>query len=686
MTSTHLLVAGIFGVSAIACFASVLRVSRLQQRDVRLSLYALLITVGTWSLFQAIQMTTHSETIAVVLFTGGLIIGFATPFAWLYFASAYTGRKLHRQRSYSLFAVILYSAMVVIKLTNPIHGQYFTAEMATEPYYHLIVYQGPIYWLSFLFAYGLTAIGMLFLFQMFARSSQSTWQLTGLVGLTGLTVIPKVVSGLYPSLIPELSYEPIGVAIFAIGALYLIEDTFLSLEAPVRDQLFEQSDKGIISITPDRHIYEYNQQAASFFPEIGTDIETVDDLLDWLSVEQLSEDAQIVEVERDNERTHYLLTTQPLALDSHQIGQTLIIQDITESYERKRELKLFRKAVENAGQAILITNRDGQIQYVNSAFEQQTGYSEDEVLDCTPNILNSGKQSTSYYANFWETIIAGDRWEATLTNQRKSGELYTVKQEVSPLTDEDGEVTHFVGIESDVTKQRRRKQQLTVLNRILRHNLRNGINVIQGYTTILDEQVSDSELQSFVDAVDSRATELARTSKKAGRLQSLVSQEPPSETSYDVCETLRTIQSEFEDTDPGVSICIMCNNELSVKADDRLELVLNELLKNAILHNDQEDLEIEVTVRASTVDRENQWVDIIVEDNGSGIPKSERKILETGTETPLQHGTGLGLWLVHWTVDLFGGEVDIKTRDSGTRVKLTLLGASNSVRQVVNEC
>ncbi|WP_253736439.1 PAS domain S-box protein [Halohasta salina] len=675
MVATNVGIGLLFFAAAVPCFAGVFRVSRLQQRDVRLGLRALLLTVGTWALLQAAQMLTQSTTLATALFTAGLIVGFGTVFAWLYFTSAYTGRTLHRQRSYRLFAVALYATVVLFKLTNPIHGLHFTAEMATEPYTRLVVDHGPIYWLLFLSAYGLTAIGMYFLVRMFRQSTQSTWKLTGLVGITGLAIVPKAVSAAYPAVLPELSYEPIGVALFALGALYLVEDTFLSLETPVRNQLFERTNKGVISVGSEGEIHEYNRQAATFFPALDGGIRTVDDLFGRLPVEQLTDDTRIVEADRNGEECVYLLTSRSLELGPHQVGRTLIVQDITESYERKQDLQLFRKAVDNASQAILITDRDGEIEYVNTAFEDQTGYTEAEVLGRSPNVLKSGKQDSNYYANFWETIVGGEQWEATIVNQRQSGELYTVRQQVSPLTDDDGDVTHFVGIESDVTEQRRREQQLTVLNRVLRHNLRNGINVIQGNIDMLKERLDDEALLSLVDAVDSRAEELARQSAKAGKLQSLMDQELSSDASYDVCGTLERLRDEFADSNPNASIAVECSQRPQVKADTRLELVLTELFRNAILHNERSDLQITATVRPATVEQTNTWIAISIEDNGSGIPDHEKETLETGEETPLQHGTGLGLWLVHWTIDLFGGEVNIETRGTGTRVTVTLLEA-----------
>ncbi|ERH01540.1 MAG: histidine kinase-, DNA gyrase B-, and HSP90-like ATPase [Halonotius sp. J07HN6] len=79
-----------------------------------------------------------------------------------------------------------------------------------------------------------------------------------------------------------------------------------------------------------------------------------------------------------------------------------------------------------------------------------------------------------------------------------------------------------------------------------------------------------------------------------------------------------------------------------------------------------------MTATPAKEDREEEWIDIVIADNGPGIPTQERNTIETGDETPLQHGTGLGLWLVYWAISLLGGDVRIDQSSSGTRVTLTL--------------
>jgi PAS domain S-box-containing protein len=341
------------------------------------------------------------------------------------------------------------------------------------------------------------------------------------------------------------------------------------------------------------------------------------------------------------------------------------------------DLQLFKKAVENAGHAVFITDNEGTIKYVNPVFEARTGYTREEAAGRTPRILKSGKQDGEFYSRMWETILSGDQWDANLVNQRKNGELYHVAQSISPITNDTGTITHFVTIETDVTNRRLREQQLEVLNRLLRHNLRNGINVIQGRGTILHDLLDDDELQTHVTEIEKRADALATLGDKANTVRSLFESDPQTEKPYDVTELVTEIVTEFSEANPTASVTLGDVDAVSVRADSRLKMALRELLDNAIVHNETAVPEVIVSVGPADKRGAEDWVEIEISDNGPGIPDHEQETIERGEETSLHHGTGLGLWIVYWTVSLFGGEISIEDNDPrGTRVILSLPRAS----------
>jgi len=129
------------------------------------------------------------------------------------------------------------------------------------------------------------------------------------------------------------------------------------------------------------------------------------------------------------------------------------VQDVTDRVERRRDLKVFREAVEHAGHVIYWTNPDGVIQYVNPAFEETTGYSRAEAVGATPRILKSGVHDESVYAEMWETITAGETWESDLVNRRKDGTLYVVHQTIAPVTNDRGDIVRFVAVNAPRSQQ-----------------------------------------------------------------------------------------------------------------------------------------------------------------------------------------------------------------------------------------
>ncbi|WP_271194715.1 diguanylate cyclase domain-containing protein [Pseudomonas turukhanskensis] len=109
--------------------------------------------------------------------------------------------------------------------------------------------------------------------------------------------------------------------------------------------------------------------------------------------------------------------------------------------------QLLVRAVEGAGNAVLITDREGTTVWANAAMCRQSGYSLDELIGHTPRKLSSGQQSPQVYRQMWQTILAGKAWQGVLVERNKAGELYTVQQVISPLLSAEGAITHFLAIQ-----------------------------------------------------------------------------------------------------------------------------------------------------------------------------------------------------------------------------------------------
>lgn len=342
---------------------------------------------------------------------------------------------------------------------------------------------------------------------------------------------------------------------------------------------------------------------------------------------------------------------------------------------QRRELRLFKRAVQAAGQAVFIADSDGVIEYVNPEFESHTGYSRTEAVGNTTRIHKSGRHEEEFYEGLWETIHSGVNWEGELINERKDGSLYYADVTVSPITDEDGTITHLVAIESEITDRRMREQQLDVLNRILRHNLRNSLTVLMGHTSLLEEELTGSDLRTSLDIVQKHVRTLEGLSRKTGQVRALFETHPTPDCVCDVSTILRDIEGRFSAVYPDVELTVSIPEPVLAHADDRLAVAIEEALENAIVHNDSSSptVRVEATVRG---DEGTKGVEVRICDDGPGIPDDQREIIESGAETSLEHGSGIGLWIIYWTVTMFGGEVTIESRSPrGSRVVLWLPAA-----------
>jgi len=136
------------------------------------------------------------------------------------------------------------------------------------------------------------------------------------------------------------------------------------------------------------------------------------------------------------------------------------LSDTSRRLETEGRLKKLSSAVEHIDESVVITNRNGVVEYVNNAFERTTGYTKEEVIGKTPAILKSGKHDQAFYKWMWDTILAGESFHGTVINKRKDGTLYYEQKTISPLIDADGIVTHHVATGMDVTHNKLAEERL----------------------------------------------------------------------------------------------------------------------------------------------------------------------------------------------------------------------------------
>ena len=157
----------------------------------------------------------------------------------------------------------------------------------------------------------------------------------------------------------------------------------------------------------------------------------------------------------------YLSSKFPLLDESGQVEAVCSISiDITERKHAEERLQLAANVIENANEAIVITDRDGNITEVNDAYVKITGYAREDVLGKNPGLLQSGHHDRDFYKNMWDTLVRQGKWKGEIWDRRKNGEIFPQYLSINAVINEDGEITNYVGIFSDITEQKRTEEQL----------------------------------------------------------------------------------------------------------------------------------------------------------------------------------------------------------------------------------
>lgn len=270
---------------------------------------------------------------------------------------------------------------------------------------------------------------------------------------------------------------------------------------------------------------------------------------------------------------------------------------------------------------------------------------------------------------------AGDPFNIEVRIVTAKGRTRWVRVEGERVT-ENG-VEKLRGVMGDVTERKEREQRLMVLNRVLRHNLRNKLSVVSGYAEALEAtldvmesggEISIERAKTHTRKIKASATDLVDLGEKARQFERAIEGTDITGTVEvrpvltELAASHREQHSEAEITVEAADLAVRGNAEF-------LKLAVGELIDNAITHSERPDPTVSIAVSAVS----SEQVEITVADNGPGILEMERKTLTEGEETSLLHGSGVGLWTVNWLVTRIGGHVSIDDNEpQGTVVTLTV--------------
>jgi PAS domain S-box-containing protein len=353
--------------------------------------------------------------------------------------------------------------------------------------------------------------------------------------------------------------------------------------------------------------------------------------------------------------------------------------------ERTLESLILSRAVEQSHSTIIITDINGDIEFVNPAFTRVSGFTEAEVLGKNPKILQSDSHPVIFYQSMWDTLVAGEVWQGEIHSKRKDGSLYWEYSTISPVKDQAGKITHYVAIKDDITSRKETEQQLIkaqhqaeTANQAksdflanMSHDIRTPMNGIIGLTRLVlatklsvEQQKQLEKIQLSAEGLLGLLNDILDFSKiEAGQL--LIEK-----NDFSLAKMLFSVSSMMEHGAESKGLELTIDNadlELSlfVKGDElRLRQILVNLVGNSIKFSKQGPIIVEVAPQH----REDSQLKLhfMVSDTGIGIPADRHDSVFTSfnqADTSISRkfgGTGLGLAICKQLAELMGGEIWIE--------------------------
>jgi PAS domain S-box-containing protein len=357
-----------------------------------------------------------------------------------------------------------------------------------------------------------------------------------------------------------------------------------------------------------------------------------------------------------------------------------IFTDVTERKSAEAERNRLVEAIEQAGEVIAITSPQGEIQYVNPAFEKITGYSRAHAVGKNPSFLKSGVQETPFYTRLWNTILSGNRWTGQIVNIRKNGEPYTSECSISPVKNEKGDITNFVWIAKDITSQIELEKRIIQAQKMesignlaggIAHDFNNILFPILGMAEMLMEDLDPGGLEHEnareIYTAGKRGSELVKQILAFSRQNE--NEMTPVRVQQIMKEVLKLIRSIIPS---NIEIGQFLQQDCGLVMADptRIHQIAMNLLTNAYHAVEDAGGKIEVQVREiRPADHEmnddspirGDYVMLSVSDTGCGIdPRVIHRIFEPYFTTKAQgKGTGLGLSVVYGIVKEHKGDIKV---------------------------
>lgn len=361
-------------------------------------------------------------------------------------------------------------------------------------------------------------------------------------------------------------------------------------------------------------------------------------------------------------------------------------RDITDEKESQNEFKKLHQAIIQSPISVLITDKDGYIEFFNPAFCKISGWNDQEIIGKKPSILKSGFQPASFYEKLWKTISSGNEWQGEFKNRKKNGEYYWELASISPIKNNFGTITHYVKIAENISylkkiekDLKKAKQDAEIANNYknlflanMSHEIRTPINTIIGFSELIKnenlpsqkrykysgiiEENSQSLLRLIDDIIDIakiEANEL-KIKKEACSLGDLFSELEMTYNNFLKRKEKQNLELNFQIPEEA-------HHDVIFTDPYRLKQIINNLYLNALMHTERGQIEIGYTIINDNKLR------FFVSDTGTGIPPNRIKNIfkrftqtdeASGFEAP---GSGLGLSICKDLAALLGGDINVKS-------------------------
>lgn len=363
-------------------------------------------------------------------------------------------------------------------------------------------------------------------------------------------------------------------------------------------------------------------------------------------------------------------------------GEKVIIGsllDVTEQTKHAANLKKLYTAIEQTHASVVITNIDGNIEFVNNAFVQLTGYTFEEVYEKNPRVLKSGNTASETYVDLWNTLVAQKTWQGVLCNKKKNGEVFWESATISPVINEEGVTTNYVAVKEDITnkiyEEEERKlliKELTLANKELKqfsyitsHNMRAPLTNLLALDSLLDlSKITDEGTLEVISLIKRSTNQLNETLNDLIRIL-IIKEKTSIETKELVFEdvfakTIYTIQTITNEADIEVNFSAL---PTIVFNEPYLESIFLNLITNAIKYA-KPNIRPHIKICSHLI---NGKYCLQISDNGVGLnmARIEDKIFGLYQRFHSNEDSkGIGLYLVKSQITALGGTIGIESEEN----------------------